>query len=237
MTLNGKVAIVTGGTGGLGRAVVQTLIAAGAHVALPYRGAGSLGQLQSELALPAGQLSGAPVDLTDEAAVMAFCADVARTQGGLDMLINVAGGFAGGDPVAQTEWSLWQQQLDINLKTAVLVSKAAVPHLQARGGGSIVNVATRTATQPGAYLAAYAASKRALLQLTEALAAELRDAYITVNSVLPSVIDTPANRAGNPHADYSAWVAPEAIARVILFLVGPDARIISGAHIPVYGRA
>jgi NAD(P)-dependent dehydrogenase (short-subunit alcohol dehydrogenase family) len=104
-------------------------------------------------------------------------------------------------------------------------------------GGAIVNVGTRTATQPGANLAAYAASKRAVLQLTEALAEELRDEAITVNSILPSVIDTPANRASMPKADHSRWVQPEAIARVVRFLVGPDARIISGAHIPVYGRA
>ena len=98
----------------------------------------------------------------------------------------------------ETPWSLWQQQLDVNLKTAVLSCAAAVPHLLARGGGAIVNVGTRTATQPAAHLAAYAASKRAVLQLTEALAAELRDGNVTANAILPSVIDTAANRRGNP---------------------------------------
>ena len=137
----------------------------------------------------------------------------------------------------ETPWSVWQAQLDINLKTAVLSCAAAVPHMLTRGGGAIVNVGTRTATQPAAQLAAYAASKRAVLQLTEALAAELRDGNVTANSILPSVIDTAANRRGNPDSDYSRWVKPEEIARVILFLVGPDARVISGAAVPVYGGA
>ncbi len=133
--------------------------------------------------------------------------------------------------------SLWQTQLDLNLKTTVLSCKAAVPHMLARGGGAIVNVGTRTATQPGANLAAYAASKRAVIQLTEALAAELRDHRITANIIMPSTIDTPANRKGDPTAGGGRWVKPDEIARVILFLAGPDARIISGATIPVYGRA
>jgi NAD(P)-dependent dehydrogenase (short-subunit alcohol dehydrogenase family) len=106
-----------------------------------------------------------------------------------------------------------------------------------RGGGAFVNVGTRTATQPGKNLAAYAASKRGVIQLTEALAAELRDDDITANVVLPSTIDTPANRKGDPNADFSRWVKPAEIAAVILFLAGPSARIISGASIPVYGRA
>ncbi|HJZ50538.1 MAG TPA: SDR family oxidoreductase, partial [Roseiflexaceae bacterium] len=118
----------------------------------------------------------------------------------------------------------------------VLSCQAAVPHMLARGG-AIVNVGTRTATQPGAKLAAYAASKRAVTQLTEALAAELRDQNITANLILPSTIDTPENRKNDPTAKGGRWVKPEEIAQVILFLVGPDARIISGAAIPVYGRA
>lgn len=238
MALTGKVAIVTGGTGGLGAAVVKTLLDAGAAVAVPHRKADDLPKLRDSLGLTAeSPLSGAIVDLTDEAAVAAYYDSVAQTYGGIDMLVNVAGGFGGGEPVHKTSWSLWQQQLDINLKTTVLSCQSAVPHMLQRGGGAIVNVATRTATQPGANLAAYAASKRAVLQLTEALAAELRDQLITVNSILPSVIDTPANRASNPKAKHETWVAPEDIARVVLFLLGPDARIISGAHIPVYGRA
>jgi NAD(P)-dependent dehydrogenase (short-subunit alcohol dehydrogenase family) len=238
MTLNGKTAIVTGGTGALGGAVVAAFLGAGAAVAVPFRRPGELEELRGRLGLaPDAPLHGEAVDLADEAAVAAAYARLANALGGLDIVVNVAGGFSGGQPVHEAGWAIWQQQLDTNLKTAVLSCAAAIPHLISRGGGAIVNVGTRTATQPGAKLAAYAASKRAVLQLTEALAAELRDHEITVNSVLPSTIDTPSNRQAMPGADHSRWVAPEAIARVVLFLVGPDARIISGAHVPVYGRA
>jgi NAD(P)-dependent dehydrogenase (short-subunit alcohol dehydrogenase family) len=236
--LDGKVAIVTGGTGALGASVVQVLLADGAAVVVPYRAEGELDTFRERSQLPAdARLSGMVLDLTDEDAVSRAYGDTAEKLGGVDILVNIAGGFGGGKRVHETPWSLWQQQLDMNLKTAVLSCQSAVPHMLARGGGAIVNVGTRTATQPGQNLAAYAASKRALLQLTEALAAELRDQGITANAILPSTIDTPANRKGSPNADHSRWVQPVEIARVVLFLAGPDARIISGAAIPVYGKA
>ncbi|HWQ13350.1 MAG TPA: SDR family NAD(P)-dependent oxidoreductase [Roseiflexaceae bacterium] len=235
--LDGKVAVVTGATGGLGPAVVAELLRAGAVVFAPHRRAGELENLREQLALPEAGLAGAVVDLTDEQGVKEAYAAAARTLGGIDVLVNIAGGFAGGRPVHESSWDLWQQQLDLNLKTAVLSCQAAVPHMLARGGGAIVNFGSRTATQPGKNLAAYAASKRAVIQLTEALAAELRDSNITANVVLPSTIDTPANRKSTPNADFSRWPKPEQVARVVLFLVGPDARIISGASVPVYGRA
>jgi NAD(P)-dependent dehydrogenase (short-subunit alcohol dehydrogenase family) len=238
MLLAGKSAIVTGGTGALGGEVVRALLEAGATVTVPYRREGELEALRARLGLAAeAPLDGTLVDLTDEQAVTACYAAVAAQYGGIAILVNVAGGFDGGKPVHEAGWAIWQRQLDLNLKTTVLSCAAATPHMIAGGGGAIINVGTRTATQPGANLAAYAAAKRAVLQLTEALAVELQDHAITVNSVLPSVIDTPANRAAMPQADHGAWVAPAAIARVVLFLAGPDARIISGAHIPVYGKA
>ncbi len=238
MLLNGKIAIVTGGTGGLGGAVVRTLLDAGAAVDVPHRKAGELNTLHDQQRIaPDAPISGGLLDLTDEEAVTAYYRQIAEHQGGLDILVNIAGGFGGGKPTHETPWSVWDEQLDMNLKTAVLSSSQAVPHMQQRGGGAIVNIGTRPATQAGAKLAAYAASKRAVLQLTEAMAAELREQMITVNSILPSVIDTPTNRKFNPDADYDRWVTPETLARVILFLVGPDARAISGAHIPVYGRS
>ncbi|WP_333691490.1 SDR family oxidoreductase [Chloroflexus sp.] len=233
MDLVGKVAIITGGTGGLGVAVVERLLAAGATVVTPYISAAAFDALRASYP----NVVGVRVDLTDETATRTAYDSIATDQGGIDILINAAGGFAGGEPVHQTSWPLWQDQLDINLKTAVISCAAAIPHMIARGGGAIVNVSSRTATQSGANLAAYAVAKRAVLQLTEALAAELRPRDITVNAVLPSVIDTPANRAAMPNADYERWVKPGEIAAVIHFLVGPHARIISGAAIPVYGKA
>lgn len=233
MDLAGKVAIVTGGTGGLGIAVVDRLLTAGATVIIPYVHQEAFQGLAERLPT----VIGVQLDLTDETATRSAYTTIANAHGGIDILVNAAGGFAGGEPVHQTSWELWQSQIDINLKTAVISCAAAIPHLITRGGGAIVNVSSRTATQSGANLAAYAAAKRAVLQLTEALAVELRPHNITVNAVLPSVIDTPANRAAMPKANYEVWVKPAEIAEVIHFLVGPAARIISGAAIPVYGQA
>jgi NAD(P)-dependent dehydrogenase (short-subunit alcohol dehydrogenase family) len=236
--LDGKVAIVTGGAGALGGAVVADLLDAGARVFVPYEHESHLARLRERLdGSSLGRLDGMALDLTNEEAVARVYGKITGQVGGVDILVNIAGGFSGGDPVHETPWSLWQQQLDVNLKTAVLSCKAAVPHMIVRGAGAIVNVSSRTAVQPGGYVAAYGVSKRGVLGLTEAMAAELREQNITVNAVLPSVIDTPANRSVNPQADYSKWVQPREIARVIRFLVGPDARVISGAFVPVYGRA
>ena len=234
----GKVAIVTGASAALTAAVAPALLDAGATVVTTYRRESDLAKLRERASIaPDAKLSGIVLDLTDEQAVARGYAGIAEQYGGIDILVNIAGGYAGGKPVHETPWSLWQQQLDLNLKTTVLSCKAAIPHMLARGGGAIINVGTRTATQPAAKLAAYAASKRAVTQLTEALAAELRDQNITANIILPSTIDTPENRQNDPTAKGGRWVKPEDIASVILFLAGPDARIISGAAIPVYGKA
>ena len=233
----GRTAIVTGGTGALGAAIVRAFLADGVRVSVPFRRPGELDAIRETLSAGGTErLSGAQLDLTDEAAVAAYAAGV-DASGGIDVLVNTAGGFAGGSPVHETAWSVWQQQLDGNLKTAVIASRAVIPAMLRRGGGAIVNVSSRPAKQSGKNVGAYAASKRAILALTDAMAAELNDARITVNAILPSTIDTPANRRSSPEADFSKWVSPVEIARVVLFLAGPDARIVSGAHIPVYGRA
>jgi NAD(P)-dependent dehydrogenase (short-subunit alcohol dehydrogenase family) len=243
MTLSDKIAIVTGGTGALGRAVVPMLLEAGAAVAVPYTRPDALEELRQQTTLDtavvrgSSEVMGELIDLTDEQAVAAFCDHVQHALGGIDILVNLAGGFGGGKPAHETPWSLWQKQLDVNLKTAVLVSHFVVPHLMQRGGGAIVNVGSRPAVETGVNLSAYAAAKRAVLQLTTTMAEELKAHNITVNAVLPSLIDTPDNRKAMPRADHDAWVKPQDIARVIRFLVGPEARIVSGAHIPVYGRS
>jgi NAD(P)-dependent dehydrogenase (short-subunit alcohol dehydrogenase family) len=235
--LDGKVAIVTAGAAPLAGAIVKVFLEAGATVVTTSRRADEQEKLRARIGVPASaSLSVVQVDLADEQAVIDAYAGVAQQHGGIDVLVNVAGGFGGGEPVYQTSWAVWQDQLDRNLKTAVISCRAAIPHMLGRAG-AIVNIGTRTATQSGKNLAAYAASKRAVIQLTEALAAELLDQNITANVVLPSTIDTAENRQSDPTAGGGRWVQPEAIARAILFLAGPHARIISGATIPVYGRA
>jgi NAD(P)-dependent dehydrogenase (short-subunit alcohol dehydrogenase family) len=237
-TLDGRTAVVTGGTGGLGAAVVEALLSAGARVAVPFRKPGELERLRQSSGISGdAPLWGSLVDVTDEGAVAEFYESVAEDRGGLQVVVNAAGSFEGGSPAHETAWEVWQRQLDSNLKTAVVSSRAAVPRMLRSGGGAIVNVSSRPALQSGRNLSAYAAAKRAVLALTDAMAAELVEKNVTVNAVLPSTIDTPANRRAMPDADFGKWVKPAEIARVILFLVGPDARIVSGAHLPVYGRS
>lgn len=236
MGLDGKVFVVTGASGALGQAVTAALLDAGARVAVTGRRAAGVTRLLAQVGA-GDRIDGRAVDLTDETAVVAFVSWVAERFGGIDGLVAAAGGFAGGTPVHETAFSVWSDQLSINLTTAFLSAKAVVPHLIRRGGGSIVMVGSRPALRGAPGIAAYAVAKSGVLRLTEAMAEELKDQAITVNAVLPSVIDTPANRAAMPDADPSPWVKPAEIAAVICWLLGPDARVISGAAIPVYGRA
>ena len=233
---SGKTFAVTGGTGALGGAIVRDLLAAGASMAVIGGRAESVARLVDEV--DAGErVGGFPADLTDEAQVGAAFAAVIERFGGLDGLAAAAGGFGGGAPVHETEVAIWREQYEVNLLTSFLTCRAAIPHLLARGSGAIVTVASRPALHGSPYIAAYSIAKGGVLHLTEALAGELKDRDITVNAILPSTIDTPANRAASPDADYSTWVAPAAIAAVVRWRLGPDARIVSGAAIPVYGKA
>lgn len=223
MSLQDKVVMVTGAFGTLGRAVAQAAQAAGAHV------------VRIDLA-PSGDDTGGLVlggiDITDPAAASGAVAAAVAQFGGVDVLVNVAGGFVwqtleDGGP--QT----WARMYAINVTTAVTMTKAALPHLLARPGARIVNIGAGAAARAAAGMGAYAAAKSAIARLTESLAEEVQGHDITVNAVLPSIIDTPANRADMPGADTSTWVKPAALAEVILFLASPAARAISGACIPV----
>lgn len=229
--LNGKVVAITGGFGQLGVAVVQGALAAGAKVAAldraPAPGAASnLGD-----ALVLGGLDLAEPDVAARA-----LDEVARKFGGLDALVNIAGTFR-WEELEQGSVDTWDLLYRVNLRSAVSTSRAALPHLTRRGGGRIVNIgAGAAAARAAAGMGAYTASKAGVAKLTEALAAEVKDRGITVNAILPSTIDTPANRADMPKADFSRWVAPKSIADTILFLLSDSARDITGALIPVSGR-
>jgi NAD(P)-dependent dehydrogenase (short-subunit alcohol dehydrogenase family) len=230
MTLQGKVVAVTGGFGQLGVAVVRAALAAGAQVAALDRAPppGNATALAGALAL--GEL-----DLADaDAAARAFN-QVANRFGGLDGVVNVAGTFR-WETVEQGSLDTWDLLYRINLRSAVSTSRAVLPHLLKRGGGRIINIGAGAASKAGAGMGAYAASKAGVAKLTEALAEELKDRGITVNAVLPSIIDTPANRADMPTADFSRWVKPQAIADVIVFLLSDQAAAVTGASIPVPGR-
>ncbi len=219
---------VTGGFGALGAALGEVLVQAGAHVALIGRGQPPSGL--SNAVLPLGG-----VDLGDAAAARAAMDQAAQRFGRLDGLVNVAGGFQ-WEKVEGGAIDTWDQMFAINVRTAVLASQAALPHLLARGRGRIVNVGAAAAGQAALGMGAYAAAKSGVARLTEAMAEEFKDRGITVNAVLPSILDTPANRADMPKADPARWVRPEALARVVLFLLSDDGAPVTGALIPVKGR-
>lgn len=224
--------VITGAFGALGRAVARAFAARGARLALmdlapvpngPLDGVGGDALLLGE------------VDLADVEATRRAMGAAATRFGRIDVLVNVAGGFRwerleDGDP------RTWDQLYAMNLRTAVVCCKAALPVLLERGAGRIVNIGAGAATRAAAGMGAYAASKAGVQRLTESLAEELKDRGITVNAVLPGVIDTPRNRADMPSADFSRWVAPEALAEVIVFLASDAARAVTGAAIPVTGR-
>ena len=227
--LDNRIIVVTGGFCTLGRAVAQRLHADGARVALLDRAPAP------PSGLPAGALALGGVELADEQACQAAYGQVRETLGGIDGIVNVAGGFT-WETVEGGALASWDRMYDTNLRTAVASCRAALPHLLARGAGRIVNVGAAAAHKAGMGMGAYAASKAGVARLTEALAEELKDRGITVNAVLPSIIDTPANRADMPDADASRWVAPSQLAAVIAFLLSGDASALTGACIPVNGR-
>jgi len=231
-----RVVMVTGAAGNLGRAVAGAFQAAGARLALVDRAADRLPRLYPELVASPDHYLATSVDLTDAAAVAAMVAETILRFGRVDVLVNVAGGWRGGQAVHETDLDTWSFLFDLNVRTAVIASRAVVPHMLAQGGGRIVNVAAKAGLEGAVRNAAYSAAKSAVLRLTESMAAELKTQGINVNCVLPGTIDTEQNRQAMPKADPSRWVEPEAIADVILFLASDAARAVQGAAIPVYGK-
>lgn len=235
-SLSGKVAVVTGAAGNLGRALVHVFAAAGAKVALVDRGEAALTAAQADLT--AGVESAVfAVDLLEAKAVAALADQIVQHFGGVDILANIAGGFTMGPPLHETSDDDWDFMLDLNTRSVFHTCRALVPAMLRRGGGRIVNVSARAATEGKANMIPYCASKAAVITLTQGLAAELKDAGINVNCVLPGTLDTPQNRAAMPDQDFGRWVPPAALADVIAFLASDAARCVTGAAIPVYGRS
>jgi NAD(P)-dependent dehydrogenase (short-subunit alcohol dehydrogenase family) len=221
--------VISGGTGGLGSAVTRVMLEAGWHVVVPY-----VDDRELERVAPHPELELVKADLFDPVAATAV---VEQTPGPFGGLINLVGGFAAGGRVHETPIADFERQFQLNLRPAYLLCHAALPRLIDAGGGAIVCVSTRAALRPFSGAAGYISSKAAVLAFVDALAVEYTKDGVRANAILPSVIDTPANRASQPDADFSRWVTPEQIARVIRFLCSEDSAPISGGHIPVYGRA
>lgn len=223
--------IVTGGTGALGRALVARALADGARVVVPWI-------VEDERAALAEAHADAAADdrlvlLEADVAEPEGAAAVVKTAGAPRVLVNGVGGFAGGSPVHETDLADFDRMYRMNVRTAVAMSRAAAPGMIARADGVIVSVASQAALDAPAGLAAYAASKAAIVVLTRTLQAELGDHGIRVNAVVPTTIDTPANREAMPEADPSAWTAPERIAQVIAWLASDAGRTVRGGLIPV----
>lgn len=226
-----RTVIVTGGTGALGRAVVRAFLEAGDRVVVPWIVAVERAALEEaqRSALDAGRLVLLEADVAEEAGARA----TVEAAGATDVLVNGVGGFGGGAPVHETDLALWDRMLRMNLRTAVAMCRAVVPGMLARGRGVILNVASAAAASRPAGLAAYAASKEAVIVLTETLQKEVASGGLRVNAVAPTTIDTPANREAMPEADRSSWTPPERIAAVLRWLASEEAEVVRGGVVPV----
>lgn len=224
--------IVTGGTGALGHAVVAALRGRGARVAVPYQSPSG----EEELRAAGADVKGWRADLADPAAARAFVADAVAWLGGLDGLALLAGAFAGGQPFESAPEDEWDLMMRANLATVQATCRAALPHLL-KQGGAVVTVGSRSAESGGSGMAAYAVSKVAVSALTRVLALENRERGVRFNCVLPGTIDTPKNRKAMPKADTSKWTSPDALARVIVFLLSSESAATTGALVPVDGPA
>jgi len=228
-----RVAIVTGGTGGLGQAVVKEFLAAGMAVAIPVSTETKVGS--SARSLSEGRTLTLRADLRSEAAVKGFIARVVEELGGVDYLVNLAGGYAGGNLLEDTSLEEWEGMMDLNLKTAFLMTRGVLPLMKGRHFGRIINISAMPALVPGARGAAYAVSKKGIAALTEVTHEEVKGTGITVNAIAPGIIVTDANRTSMPDADVSQWVTPEEISRLILYLCSVEARSVSGNVLRVFG--
>jgi NAD(P)-dependent dehydrogenase (short-subunit alcohol dehydrogenase family) len=227
-----RTVLVAGGSGGLGSAVTREFLTAGWRVVVPWIVEREVERLDRHEALETVQ-----ADLFDPASV-ARAVELAAgdPQTPLRAAVNLVGGFAMGGRVHETDIAEFERQLTLNLRPTYLVSQAALPHLISSGSGAIVCVSSRAALRPFPGAAGYVTSKAAVLALVDAMAVEYTGAGVRVNAVLPSVIDTPANRAAMPNADHASWVRPEQVAGVIRFLCDDGSTVVSGAHVPVYGQ-
>jgi len=237
--LDGRIAIITGGTGALGRVVTELFLDCGARVAVPYIIDAEVPLLQRRIGIrfPADSLLLRHANVGDETEVRHFVEEAASRLGSVHILVNLVGGFWGGKPIAETSLAEWQAMFDLNLKPAFLCARAVVPIMQKNRWGRIVSVASRSGLTGAGDYAAYAVAKGAIATFTSSLAEEVLPHGVLVNAIAPSTIDTEANRQAMPRAKHENWVKPAEIAATIAYLCSDECRVTSGAVIPVYGRA
>ncbi|WP_213804769.1 SDR family NAD(P)-dependent oxidoreductase [Granulicella sp. dw_53] len=235
ITFADKVALITGGTGGLGKAVALAFLNAGAKVAVTYRNQEGFSVLKIAAGANASSLTGFQTDITDATATQQLIGKVVAQHDRLDVLVNAVGGYVGGVNVLDLTPETFDQMLTLNLRSGFTLVRAALPQMLKQKHGAIVNVSAKAAFDHAAGTSAYSASKAAAVALMDSLAEELKGTGVRANSILPRIIDTATNRKDMPNATYSDWPSPEDVARVILLLCHEDAKVIHGAAIPVYG--
>jgi NAD(P)-dependent dehydrogenase (short-subunit alcohol dehydrogenase family) len=229
-----KIVLVTGGTGALGRAITAAFIASDAKVVSSYVIDREIEQLKKESKAVVELIK---TDVTKEEEVEKLVLSVISKYGRIDVLVNVVGGYLGGKSVSELDEKEWDLMMTMNLKSAFLISKHVIPQMVSSKYGKIMHVSSRTGLKSSGYDSAYAASKSGLIRLVESLSEEVKDSNINVNCIMPSTIDTEANRRAMPTADHSKWVKLQDLANVILFLCSDEANVITGAAIPTYGVA
>ncbi|MBZ5572689.1 MAG: SDR family NAD(P)-dependent oxidoreductase [Acidobacteriia bacterium] len=223
-----KVVLVTGASGGLGSYVTQAFLDAGATVVGESRKI-----RQSDFKSPA--FIALPAEISSGEAARSAVDSLMNRVGRLDIVVHTVGGFAGGQPIADTDDATFQRMFDLNLNSAFYLLRAVIPHLRKAGNGRIIAIASRAAVDPGPGVGAYSASKTALVSLIRTVALENKDAGVTANVILPGTMDTPGNRKVMPTADFSRWVQPANVASLIMWLTGDSGKDTNGAAIPIYG--
>ena len=231
-----RVVLITGATGVLGRVVATAFAKTEARFVLAGRRETALAEMRDQLGLPSDRTFPIAADLANADEVERLIETVAERWYGVDILLNTVGGWRGGQRVADSRIEEWDAILDLNLRSAYLVNRAVLPYMIGRGWGRIVNVASKAAEVPGARQVAYNVAKAGVVSLTQSIAADYRRRGVCANALLPSVIDTPSNREQMPDADTTRWVAPEELAKLMLFLCSDAGSAINGVSIPVYGR-
>jgi NAD(P)-dependent dehydrogenase (short-subunit alcohol dehydrogenase family) len=234
--LEGRIALVTGAAGNLGKALCSALADAGARVAMIDRNSAALSRVAAELP-DSAQAEGFSADVSDATSVSGAVDSIRQRFGRIDILANVAGGFRMGTTLEETDDATWDLMMDLNARSVFNFCRAVVPLMKTQGSGRIINVSARAALAGKGLMGPYCASKAAVITLTESLSVELKDHGINVNCILPGTVDTPQNRDAMPDADHDRWVPPSALADVILFLASDAARCVTGAAVPVYGRS
>jgi len=236
-SLKDKIAIITGAGGNLGTATASAFQQAGAKTVLMDRSPDRLGSVFADISKSNDHLLAGGVNLSDPDSLSKLIEHTLTRFGRVDVLVNTVGAFRGGKPLHEADPADWDFLFNANVRTTLLCCRAVIRQMLKQKGGKIINVSSREGLEAHAGFAAYSASKSAVLRLTESLSAELKTSDINVNCIMHSVIDTPQNRTAMPKADFTKWVAPEAIADVIAFLASDTSRAINGAALPAYGKS